>query len=134
MMLSIAIFSYYPLKFLNLVSIAIFIFTLIACTLVNLAFNKKILIGSVAIFLLMAFEPYPLAFLSHYTGVNLFETLPIEVVDFLNINVYNLTETANKLFILIAPSCATIIVFLILSSIATRIFLTSLFNKLQKAL
>lgn len=126
---STAFFHHYPLKFLNLGSVNTFLFFLVAYCLVELAFNRKMLFGSVGLFSLMPFTFYPFAFISNYTGENIFETFPPDVTNYLSINVYNLAETANKLFVLTAPACALVVLFLISSSIITRGVLTSFFNK-----
>lgn len=129
--MSIVFFHHYPLKFLcNTVSAAMIVLAIVAWFFISLAFNKGFLVRFVAIYSLIPFAFYAFAFLSRYTGIDIFESLPVDVVNFLNINIYNLTETANKLFVLTAPSCAVVILFSILSSIFTRRVLTSLFDKL----
>ena len=105
MMLSMVVFSHYPLKMLNMVSAAILMFTLIAYFFVSLAFEKRALITFVGTYSLVPVAFYPFAFISDYTGINLFETLPADVINFLNLNVYNLIETANKLFFYCSWMC-----------------------------
>ena len=111
-----------------------FSFTSIAYFFISLAFEKETLRRSIILYSSIPFAFYPFALISQYTGMNLFETLPIDVIDAFNINVYNITDIANKLFILTAPSCAITIVFIISSSIVVRRVCTSLLNKLKSAL
>jgi hypothetical protein len=132
--LSTTIFSHYPSLLTSLKPATIFLLTLTAYSLIGLAFRKEMLIFMVGMYSLMAIMPYAMAFLSHDTGINLFETLPIDVVHLLNIDILNLTQTANKLFLFTAPWLALIILFLILSSLIIRGSLKLIFTIFLKML
>jgi len=75
-----------------------------------------------------------MAFLSYELGKNFFDTLPIDVVYLLEINAFNLTQTAYKMFFFLAPGIALIILFLILSSFILRSFLKLVFTALIRSL
>lgn len=125
---STVIFSHYP-KLLTSPTLATrFLLILTIYSLVGLAFRKETLVFMVAMYVLMAFTPYATAFLSHDTGINLFETLPADIVYFLNIDISDLTQTANKLFLFTIPWYILIILFLVLSSVIIRSFLKLIFT------
>lgn len=88
----------------------------------------------VGVYCLIPFTPYAMAFLSYDTGINLFETLPIDVVFFLDIDIDNLTQTANKLFFFIAPGSVSIILFFVISTLIVKNFLELVFTALLKIL
>jgi hypothetical protein len=132
--LSTAIFSHYPSLMTGLTPATIFLLTLTAYSLLVLAFRKEMLISMVGIYSLMAVVPYIMAFLSHDTGINLFETLPIDIINILNINISDLTQTANKLFLFNVPWIALIILFTVLSSVIIRGFLTLIFTVFLKVI
>lgn len=118
--LSTTIFSHYPSLLTSPKPAAIFLLTWTVYSLIGLAFRREMLMHMVCICSLMAIMPYAMAFLSHDTGINLFEALPTDAVHLLNIDVLNLIQTANKLFLFTAPGYALIILFLILSSLIIR--------------
>jgi hypothetical protein len=132
--LSTTIFSHYPSLLTSLKPATIFLLTLTVYSLTGLAFRKEILISMVCVYSLMAVMPYSMAFLSHNTGINLFETLPPDVIYMLNIDIFNLTQTANKLFFFTAPWLLLIILFVILSSIIVRSSLKLIFAIFLKML
>ncbi len=132
--LSVSIFSHYPILLTSVKPATIFLLTLTTYSFISLAFRKEMLLFMVGVYCLIPFTPYAMAFISYDTGINLFETLPIDVVFFLNIDINNLTQTANKLFLLIAPWSVSIILFLVLSRFIVRKFLELVFTALLKIL
>jgi hypothetical protein len=132
--LSTAVLSHYPILLTKPTPAIIFLLTMTAYSFMGLAFRKEMLIFMVGIYSLMAVTPYAMAFLSHDTGINLFETLPADIVSLLNINIFNLTQTANKLFIFTAPWLALIVLILILSSVIIRASLKLVFTIFLKVL
>ena len=131
---SVSIFSHYPILLTSPKPATIFLLTLVAYCFIGLAFRKEMLLFMVGIYFLIPFTPYVMAFLSYDTGINLFETLPTDVVFFLDIDINNLTQTANKLFLFNAFGCVSIILFLILSSLLVRKILELVFTAMLKIL
>lgn len=132
--LSTSICSHYPKLLTNPTPIAIFLLTLTIYSLTSLALRREVLILMVGMYVLIALTPYVMAFLSQDTGINLFETMPTDIVYLLRIDVSNLTQTAHKLFLFLAPCSVLIILFLVLSSVIVRSFLKLLFTRLIKTL
>lgn len=112
--LSVMIFSHFPSLLTNPKPATIFLLTMTAYVLIGLAFRKETLIFMVGLYLLMSITPYFMAFLSYDSGINLFETLPSSLVSLHNIDISNLTQTANKLFFSYAPWYTLLILSLIL--------------------
>lgn len=131
---STVIFSHYPQLLTNPTLATNFLIILTIYPLIGLAFRKDTLIFMVGIYVLIAFMPYATAFLSHDTGINLFETFPTDIVYFLDIDVSNLTQTANKLFLFTLPWYILIILFFIVSSVIIKSFLKLIFTTLLKIL
>lgn len=131
---SVSIFSHYPILLTSPKPATIFLLTLVAYSFIGLAFRKEMLLFMIGVYCLIPFTPYAMAFLSYDTGINLFETLPTDVVFFLDIDINNLTQTANKLFLFNALGCVSIILFLILSSFLVRKFLELVFTAILKIL
>ncbi|MEM7593706.1 MAG: hypothetical protein AAF383_19710 [Cyanobacteria bacterium P01_A01_bin.83] len=132
--LSVSIFSHYPILLTSPKPATIFLLTLIAYCFVSLAFRKEMLPFIIGVYCLIPFTSYAMAYLSYDTGINLFETLPIDVVLFLNMDINNLTQTANKLFLLIASGSVSTILFLILSTLLVRNSLKLVFTAFFKML
>lgn len=126
--LSCAIFSHYPRLLLNPMPSTVFLLALTIYSLTSLAFRREVLIFMVGIYFLMALVPYAIAFLSYEEGINLFKTLPADVVYWLGIDIANLTQTANKLFLVLAPCAALIILFFVLFSVIIRGSLNLIFT------
>jgi hypothetical protein len=132
--LSTAVLSHYPSLLTKPTPAIIFLLTMTAYSFMGLAFRKEMLIFMISMYSLMAVMPYAMAFLSHDTGINLFESLPADVVSLLNINIFNLTQTANKLFIFTAPWLTLIVLVFILSSVIIRVSLKLVFTVFLKVL
>lgn len=132
--LSVSIFSHYPIILTSPKPATIFLLTLVAYFFIGLAFRKEMLLFMVGVYCLIPFTFYAMAFLSYDTGINLFETWPTDIVFFLNIDINNLTQTANKLFLFNALGCVSIILFLILSSFLVKKFLELVFTAILKIL
>ncbi|MBV9386713.1 MAG: hypothetical protein JOZ78_09820 [Chroococcidiopsidaceae cyanobacterium CP_BM_ER_R8_30] len=117
-----AIFGCYPMLLTNPKPAAIFLLTLTIYALMSLAFRREILIVTIGMYIFMAVTPYVMVFLNRYSSMNVFETLPPDLVYLLNMDVLNTTQTANKLFLLITPLFGVAILFFVLSACTIRGF------------
>ncbi|BAZ43732.1 hypothetical protein NIES4102_07330 [Chondrocystis sp. NIES-4102] len=126
--MSVIIFNHYPVLLTSPKSTTIFLLTLTAYFFISLDLKKEILILMLGVYILMPFAPYALALLSYHTRINLFETLPIDLIFTLDIDIDNLTQTANKLFLFIAPWSVSIILFLFVARFIVINFLNLIFG------
>ncbi len=127
-LLSIGIFNYCPSLMTNSTAAAFFLGTLIVYLFVTLAFKKEAVILISGMYFLMAVSFYVMAFFSYYSDVNLFQTIPFDLVYFLNIDISMLTQTANKLFFFTTPLIILSLLFFILSSIIMKYCLKLIFT------
>lgn len=132
--LSTSIFSHYPKLLTKPTLGTFFLLTLTIYSLTSLALRKEVLIFMSVMYILIPLIPYVIAFLSQDTGINMFETMPADIVYLLGIDISNLTQTAHKLFLFLAPCSVLIILFLVLSSVIVRSFLKLLLTRLIKTL
>ena len=133
--LSTTIFRHYPSLLTSPKPATIFLLlTLTAYSLIGWAFRKEMLIFMIGMYSLISITPYATVLLSYYTGINLFETLLADVVHLLSIDILNLTQTANNLFLFTAPWLALTILFLTLSSLIIRGALKLIFTIFLKML
>lgn len=133
--LSMIILKHYPILLTNPTSVANFLKNLTIYLLLSLAFRRELLIEMVGIYVLIAVCPYIMLFMSHDTGINMFETQLAEPVYLLlDIDVANLTQAANKLFFFMTPGIVLRILFLVLSSVIIRSFLKLIFTVFIKTL
>jgi hypothetical protein len=126
--LSMAIFRHYPILLTELRPATILLLTFMAYSFVSLAFRREMLIFMVVLYTLMAFMPYAMAILGYLSGKNPFETLPTDIIYSQHINISNLTQTANHLFLSIAPWISLMILFLLMSSVFLRFSLNLVFT------
>lgn len=118
--ISTSIFSHYPKLLTSPKPATIFLLILNLYFLLSISLRKNAILFISLIYIFIAISPYIMALLSLEPEINVFETIPIELIYILKLNINNLMETANKLFLYFAPICGSIILFCVLISIICR--------------
>lgn len=120
-------FNHFPIL-LRIPKVALFFYVFIAGVfLVSLAFRKRYFLWTTVILSLVALTPYFLAACGWIFNINPFEGIPSILVFHLHLDTLNIAETANKIFIYIAPWLALIICILFTSSFILRNALKNVF-------
>jgi hypothetical protein len=133
-----SVFAHYPSSLTTPIPIAIFLLIWTAYSLTALAFRKVMLISAAGLYSCFAFLPYAIFCMSHGTGINLFkvflEPFPIDVIYLLDVDISNLMQTANKLFLFTASLAAFAFLFLFRCSVVIRSITKLILTLIQKCL